>query len=143
MSQQPPEPDRTDVVTVFLQRNDRVLVARRSKNVRTYRGRWAGISGYLEREDPRDQALEEILEETGLRNDDVSLADEGELLSVDDPDNDRYWTVHPFRFTVDPAGASEVELDREHREFRWVEPDRLRDLETVPALWDTWQRVRP
>lgn len=135
-------PDRTSVVTVFLQRDDRVLLARRSQDVRTYRGRWAGISGYLETEDPRDQARREIRQETGLEAKHVRPAARGEPLSVDDPENDRFWTVHPFRFTVDPE-APAVELNREHREYRWVKPEEIRGPDTVPGLWDAWCRVRP
>lgn len=134
--------ERTEVVTAFLQREDRVLLACRSDRVRTYRGRWAGISGYLESEDPLRQARREIRQETGLGESDVELAARGDPFPVDDPDHDRTWTVHPFRFTVRPE-APAVELNREHREYRWVLPEEMRQLRTVPALWDAWCRVRP
>lgn len=135
-------PDRTSVVTAFLQREERVLLARRSGDVRTYRGRWAGISGYLESQDPLTQARREIRQETGLGENDVELAARGDPFAVDDPDHDHFWTVHPFRFTVRPA-APAIELNREHREYRWVPPEEIQQLRTVPALWDAWDRVRP
>jgi len=44
------------VVTCFLLRRaaagDEVLLLRRSQKVGTYRGRWAGVSGYLEEAAP-------------------------------------------------------------------------------------------
>lgn len=135
-------PERTEVVTAFLQRENHILLARRSRDVRTYPGRWAGISGYLETDDPLRQAHREIRQETGLGEEDVEMTARGEPLSVDDPERDHTWSVHPFRFTVRPE-APAIELNREHREYRWVPPEAMHDLRTVPALWDAWCRVRP
>jgi len=132
--------DATDVVTVFLLHDDRILLLRRSEEVGTYRGRWAGVSGYVER-DPLDQAYVEIEEETGLGRRDVVLIRAGEPLLVHDRGNDRLWRVHPFLFTVnDPE---RIRLDWEHVQRRWVWPGEIEDLDTVPGLADALQRVRP
>lgn len=142
MNSPPPEPvDRTEVVTVFLQKRDTILLARRSDEVRTYPGRWAGISGYLESDDPLQQALIEIREETGLDPGGVELKKRGEPLEVDDPEQGLHWRVHPFRFRID-AGAT-VETDWEHETHRWVRPERIKQLPTVPDLEETWERVKP
>lgn len=131
--------ERTDVVTVFLERSDgRILVARRSEDVRTYQGHWAGISGYLETDQPIDQAYTEIREETGFGQKTVELKKEGEAIDVDDGDN--HWRVHPFRFGM--SGSGSPEMDHEHTEYRWIEPSDLKTMETVPRLWETWERVR-
>ena len=53
------------VVTCFLTHRGRILLLKRSDRVGSYRGRWAGVSGYMETE-PDAQALVEIFEETGL-----------------------------------------------------------------------------
>lgn len=129
--------ERTDVVTVFIEKNGTIFVARRSEQVRTYMGRWAGISGYLETEDPVDQAYEELREETGLTPDQVDLVATGDSLEGDD--GERHWRIHPFRFKISEDVA--IELDREHTEFRWINPDRLDQLDTVPSLRETWENV--
>ena len=36
------------VVTCFLMHQGKLLVLRRSAKVRTYQGKWAGVSGYIE-----------------------------------------------------------------------------------------------
>ena len=86
--------EETHVVTCFLLRagphgRDELLILRRSGRVRTYRGRWAGVSGYLESArtgaglgeppepgarppSPEDQARREVQEETGLSPADAS-----------------------------------------------------------------------
>ena len=128
------------VVTSFLEHEGKILVLRRSQKVGTYRGRWAGVSGYIEEGvDPLEQALREIEEETGLSRGDVELVRRGEPLEIADEELGRRWIVHPFRFWVrDPR---KIKIDWEHVELRWISPEELRNLETVPALPETWERV--
>jgi nicotinamide-nucleotide amidase len=64
------------VVTSFLESNNRILILRRSNKVGTYQGRWGGISGYIEK-NADQQALTEIKEETGLADNDVKLITRG------------------------------------------------------------------
>lgn len=128
-----------DVVTVFLASGDKILVLRRSSKVGTYRGRWAGVSGYLETVDPLDQAFIELAEEVSLGKDDVRLIRAGEPLEVVDEAGGRAWRVHPFLFEVhDPK---KIRLDWENTELRWVSPEELAGLQTVPALDQALQRV--
>ncbi|MFQ5860796.1 MAG: NUDIX domain-containing protein [Dehalococcoidia bacterium] len=128
------------VVTCFLRHGDRILVLRRSARVSTYQGRWAGVSGSIEGgTSPREQALRELQEETGLAPHQVELLREAEPLVVEDPQAGVTWLVHPFLFAVqDPA---KIRLDWEHTEARWVEPDELERLETVPKLKETWEQL--
>lgn len=132
--------DATDVVTAFLLHDDRILLLRRSEKVGSYRGRWAGVSGYVER-DPLEQAYVEIEEETGLGRRDLDLIRAGEPLLVHDRANDRLWRVHPFLFAVDDP--ERIRLDWEHVQRRWVWPGEIEDLDTVPGLAKALQRVRP
>ncbi len=131
------------VVTCFLLRRDRggdsILLLRRSARVSTYRGRWATVSGYLETATPLEQAYREVEEEVGLGRDDVRLLAQGEPLVVPDESIDTRWRVHPFLFeTLRPE---RVRLDWEHEESRWVKPEEIQDLGTVPALAEALARV--
>jgi 8-oxo-dGTP diphosphatase len=131
------------VVTCFLLRRgesgDEVLLLRRSGRVGTYRGRWAGVSGYLEADTPLEQAHREIEEETGLGRADVRLLAEGEPLTVLDESIDTRWTVHPFLFEL--PRPEDVRLDWEHTEMRWLRPEEVTGMETVPRLADALSRV--
>jgi len=128
------------VVTSFLEYEGKILLLRRSDRVRTYQGRWAGVSGSIdEGHTPEQQARVEILEETGLTDADVRLVVSGDPLKVDDPDGERRWLVHPFRFLV--LEPDRIRLDWEHVEMRWIDPTDLGSFETVPSLVETWQRV--
>jgi 8-oxo-dGTP diphosphatase len=128
------------VVTSFLESGNKILLLRRSDRVRTYQGRWAGVSGSIEPgRTPEQQARIEIHEETGLTDDDVRLVTTGEPLAVDDTASGRQWLVHPFRFVV--LHPERIRLDWEHVEMLWIDPSRLADFETVPRLAETWKRV--
>ena len=133
------------VVTCFVLRRtpagDEVLLLRRSQQVGTYRGRWAGVSGYLEVSDPLAQAYREIEEETGLTQDEMTLLQTGEPLEVLDAQAGRRWTVHPFLFEVRPD--AQVRVDWEHTEARWVRPEEVFAFETVPQLAEVLMRVYP
>ncbi|MGD2084217.1 MAG: NUDIX pyrophosphatase [Chromatiales bacterium] len=130
--------ERRPVVTAFLRRGGRVLVVRRSGRVGSYRGRWSGISGYLEDPTALAQALREIREETGIPESDLTLAAAGEPLEIPAREIGVLWVVHPFLFEL--AGSREVRLDWENTEHRWVEPDELAELETVPSLGEALER---
>ncbi|HEX6818483.1 MAG TPA: NUDIX domain-containing protein [Ktedonobacterales bacterium] len=136
----------THVVTAFLLRADRgkaeILLVRRSERVRTYRGAWAGVSGYLEPGvTPLEQAYTELREEVALPAEAVQLLREGEPLDVRDEAQGLAWVVHPFLFAL--PQPDRIHTDWEASEHRWVTPDELARLPTVPMLAEALARVYP
>ena len=128
-----------DVVTVFLTYGSKILVLKRSGKVGTYRGHWAGVSGYLESEDPLDQAHTEMAEEVGLGSEDVTLLKAGKPLEILDRTGGRAWRVHPFLFAVHEP--DKIRLDWENREMLWILPAEIDGLRTVPALKEALEQV--
>ena len=128
-----------DVVTVFLTHRSKILVLKRSREVGTYKGHWAGVSGYLESEDPLKQAYSEMAEEVGLSKQDVTLVKAGKPLEIVDDAQNRAWRVHPFLFSVHEPDT--IRLDWENIEMRWILPEEIDQLKTVPALKETLERV--
>ena len=132
--------DERHVVTCFLEHDGKVMILHRSGRVGTYRGKWAGISGYIEKGNSAlEQARTEIKEEAGLGADDVELVREGEPGEVVDLELGRKWIVHPFRFKV--LTPDKITVDWEHTEAKWIDPEDIGRHETVPNLCETWQRV--
>jgi len=129
------------VVTSFIEHDGKILILRRSGKVGTYRGRWAGVSGYIEgSEAPLDRALREIEEEVGLKKVDVKLVGEGKPLVASDEQSGFLWIVHPYLFRTE---TSSIKTDWEHREHRWIRPVEIVQYETVPKLKETLERVLP
>ncbi len=128
------------VVTCFLEHEGKIAIVKRSQRVGSYRGRWAGISGYIEEGNtPIDQAFQEMKEETGLEKEDIQLIIEGNLHEVNDLKMGRKWIVHPFRFrTMTP---DKIALNWENTELRWIYPRDIGEYETVPNLRDAWEKV--
>ena len=128
------------VVSSFLLSDQRILLLRRSNRVGSYRGRWSGVSGYLEEGDePLQRAKIEIQEELGLSSPQVSLVRSGEILRTFDEQKDTVWIIHPFLFE---AHEPKLRLDWENSESRWISPDDLRSFDTVPNLKEVFERVR-
>jgi 8-oxo-dGTP diphosphatase len=132
--------DERHVVTCFLEHDGRVMILRRSGRVGTYRGKWAGVSGYIEEGiSASEQAWTEVKEEAGLGGADVEMVQEGQLLEVVDAELGRKWIVHPFRFKV--LRPEKIKIDWEHTEAKWISPEEIGRHETVPNLLEAWQRV--
>ncbi len=134
-----------DVVTIFLLRRpagapEEILILRRSQRVGTYRGRWAGVTGFVEAP-PDEQAYTELREETRLERGDVTLLRRGEPFTFTDAALDREWTVHPYLFLV--ADPAKIQTDWENVETQWISPADLGQYETVPMLDESLRRVYP
>lgn len=124
------------VATAFVVHDGDVLLLKRGSAAPEYPGRWSGVSGRIPGdEEPRETATREVAEETGL---DVEILDEGDVLEV--VDGDRRFHVHPFRCQ---APSRNVKLDWENDACAWVPPYEIRARETVPGLWEAWERLAP
>lgn len=128
-----PEIEEKEVVTAFIQKDDRILLFRRSEEVGTYQGKWAGVSGYLEDNEPLEQAEIEIKEETGLE---PELVKEGKPVLA--RDGDKIWKVHPFLFSAE----EEPTLNWENEKYEWVAPSKMKKKKTVPNLYEAYQSLR-
>jgi len=126
------------VVTCFLESSGEILLLRRSDQVGSYRGRWAGVSGYIETT-ADEQALTEIAEETSLGGDDLKLTKRGKPLPVKDEKLGVKWVVHPYLFHI--KDRDKIKIDWEHKETRWINPKDIDNYQTVPMLKETLARV--
>ncbi len=126
------------VVTCFLESNSEILILRRSQQVGSYQGKWAGVSGYVETT-ADEQAWLEIEEETSLGEKDVRLIKKGEALVVEDEKVGIRWIVHPYLFHIKQRGK--IKIDWEHKETRWIKPEEIDNYQTVPMLKETLAQV--
>ncbi|MGD1061392.1 MAG: NUDIX pyrophosphatase [Methanomassiliicoccales archaeon] len=123
-----PDVHETEVVTAILRHGDKILILKRSDKVRTNKGLWAGVSGYIEiGEKPLQTAMKEVGEETEVHG--ARLVHSGETISV--RISDTLWRIHPFLFDVPDET---IEIDWEHTEYAWIHPSELPQYETVRGL---------
>ncbi len=115
------------------------MLLRRSQQVDTYQGKWAGISGFIDKY-PDVQALVEIDEETSLHGKgDLEFIAKSEPIAVEDEALGIRWLVHPYLFHV--HNRSKISLDWEHQEAKWINPRDIGDYQTVPMLKETLETV--
>ncbi|HEX9340371.1 MAG TPA: DUF126 domain-containing protein [Thermoplasmata archaeon] len=125
------------VVSAILRNRGRILIVRRSEAVGSFRGRWSAVSGYIEgREDPRDRAVREVREETGLRR--LVLRATGQPVFA--RTDATVYVVHPFLFDV---ASRTIRLDWENTDHAWIRLEDLGRYDTVPRLADVVASVLP
>ncbi len=123
----------TKIVTSFIKDNDKLLILRRSDQVKSMKGLWAGISGIIENdEEPLERAKIEIFEEVGITEDKITLIKTTEEMRVNSPQYTNHeWEIFPFLFeSKNPT----VKLNWENSDFKWIDVDELENYETVPSL---------
>jgi len=123
----------TKIVTSFLMNGDKILILRRSDMVKSMKGLWAGVSGIIEKdEEPLDRAKIEILEELGLVNEHIKLLNSSKQMIIESPQYKNHkWEIFPFLFETQ---NTEIKLNWENSEFKWINPDQLNEFNTVPDL---------
>ncbi len=86
-------------------------------------GRWHCITGFVETGvKPAEQALGELLEETGLRTEDIESLIPGHELTIDDALG-QPWVVHTF---AAETRVRRLNLNWEHDCYRWTQASKLR-----------------
>lgn len=116
------------VVTSIVRRSGLILLLRRSEDVGSYRGQWAGVSGFIEGgEMDEEAARRELLEEAGLERAKMVKHIGTERFR----DGDTVWCVHPFLFD---SKEQKPQLDWEHVTYKWVKPCDVDKYRTVPGL---------
>ena len=129
------------VVTCLLLSEGKLLILKRSTKVKTYKGYWGGVAGYIEKQEkPYETALKEIREEVGLQEKDVQLITQGEPVKITDIyEGERYdWVIHPFIFQV--KRKESIRIDWEHSEYQWITPKEISQYQTVPFLKEIVQK---
>ena len=124
---------KTKIVTSFLKNSDKILLLKRSEKVKTMKNLWAGISGIIEGdEEPITRAEIEIFEEVGIKKSNVSLLKQGKKILIESPQYANHqWEVYPFLFT---SINTEIKLNWENSDSRWIVLDELNNFSTVPSL---------
>ena len=111
------------VVAVVIEWRGKIALLKRSRSRHHDRGLWHCITGYLAPgASPKQQALEELLEETGLHAAHLLDLRAGPKLVIND-DNADPWLVHTFTALT---SRRRLEIDWEHDSFRWTAPEKVK-----------------
>ena len=130
----------TNIVTSFLKNQDKILILKRSQDVKSMKGLWSGVSGVIEnQENPLKRAEIEIFEEIGIRTNEIKLLKSGDELDIISPQYKNHkWHVFPFLFDTK---KTEIKLNWESSDYKWIEIGELEKFETVPSLENVLARL--
>lgn len=132
-----------DVATSILLNSDgKILILKRSDKVKTYKGQWGGVAGYVEKnEKPFETAIKEIFEEVGLIKEDVKLIKKLDPIFITDYyEQEKYeWKI--FVFLFETKKEIKIRIDWEHSEYRWILPSEIINYNTVPHLKDVIKKL--
>ena len=124
----------TNIVTSFIKNDDKILILKRSDKVKSMKCLWAGVSGIIEKSDttPLARAKIEIFEETGINEKEIELLKSIEQIKIESAQYKNHeWNIFPFLFK---AKNPEIKLNWENSDFNWIEPNEIKNYETVPEL---------
>ena len=123
----------TRIITVFIKNNNKILILKRSDKVRSMKGLWSGVSGIIENNEiPINRAKIEIFEEVGIKENKINLVKSIEKIKITSPQYENHeWEVFPFLFETK---ETEIKLNWENSEHKWINVNELKNYETVPSL---------
>ena len=123
----------TNIVTSFIKNDDKILILKRSDKVKSMKCLWAGISGIIENnETALTRAKIEIFEEAGIHEEQIELLKAIQQIKISSPQYKNHeWNIFPFLFK---AKNPEIKLNWENSEFKWIEPNEIKNYKTVPDL---------
>jgi 8-oxo-dGTP pyrophosphatase MutT (NUDIX family) len=111
------------VVAVVIEWQGKIALLKRSRNLGHDKGQWHCITGYVESgASPKQQALEELLEETGLRATNLLDLRAGPALFIND-EHGEPWLIHTFTAVT---SRRRLEIDWEHDSYRWTAPGKVK-----------------
>lgn len=117
---------------------DKILLVKRSKNLKFYPGRWNGISGFLDDKRSIEQKVkDELAEEIGIKEKDIISIKVGHVFDLDEPKYKKTWIVHPILVRMRASKclrANKIKLDWEAKEFKWIRPKEAEKFKLVPGF---------
>ncbi|TFB09118.1 NUDIX domain-containing protein [Candidatus Atribacteria bacterium MT.SAG.1] len=118
------------VITVFVEYKGKILLLKRSDEVKVYQGKWNAVAGYLDELKPvHEKALEEIQEELGINENNILWLRIGEPYEFTDAEVSKSWIVHPI--LVELIKKPNIKMNWEHTKYKWIEPEELKQFDTV------------
>ncbi|MBI4085262.1 MAG: NUDIX domain-containing protein [Candidatus Liptonbacteria bacterium] len=120
------------VINCVVKYGDKILIVKRSSELRFYPGLWNGLGGFLDDDRGLEEKVrEELQEEIGIGSDDIVSIKSGEIFDADDPEFGKTWIIHPILVEV---RTDKVVLDWEAEEYRWIKPEELADFKIADSF---------
>ncbi len=120
------------VINCVVKYKNKILIVRRSADLRLYPGYWNGISGFLDDERSLEEKVGvELREEAGIARRDIRSIRLGQIFHQDAPKYKKTWIVHPVLVSV---RSEKIKLDWEAEDCKWIEPREAWRFKLLPGF---------
>lgn len=120
------------VVSCVLKHGDKILIVKRSHDMKIYPNLWNGIGGFLDDEKSLEEKIrEELGEETGITENEIISIKYGEVFDLDDPSIGKTWVIHPALVEI---STDKIVLDWEAEEYKWISPKEVENFEVAAGF---------
>ena len=123
------------VSLIIINKDNKILLLKRSSHRKSYPNKWNFISGKIENESPIECANREIIEELGAEFK-FELINEGN--SFIDKQEKGEWKVYPFMYQFI---SGKIKINHEHSEYKWIKQNELDSYDIVPGTLEDLKHV--
>ncbi|MFA5023542.1 MAG: NUDIX domain-containing protein [Patescibacteria group bacterium] len=129
------------VINCVLKYQSKILLVKRSANLKYSPGYWSGISGFLD--DYRsllEKVTLEIKEELGLSRKQIKRIRLGGIFDQEDKQYKKIWIVH---FLLVEVKTDKVKIDWEAQEYKWLTLSEAKKLRLLPGFRQILDKLSP
>jgi NADH pyrophosphatase NudC (nudix superfamily) len=120
------------VINCVIEHDGKILLVKRSKNLRFYPEYWNGISGFLDdSKSIEEKVQEELREELNIESDKIQKISGGPILVQEALDYKKTWIVFPAHVII---STDKYKLDREASEAKWLAFSEVRSKKLLPGF---------
>lgn len=128
------------ILICFLEYQGKILLLKRSNKVGIYKNLWSPIAGYLDELKPlKDKVQEELKEELGILEKDITVIKFGEIFEFTDKKIKKTWIINPVMIVLKEKPT--LKLDWEHTEYTWISPREIMTYKITPTTIESLKRV--
>lgn len=118
------------VLTCFIKYKAKILLLKRSDKVRTYKGKWNTVAGYIDELKPiKKKILAELGEELGISKNGIKSIKLGKRYEFFDRKIGKKWIIFP---AIAELKNNKIRLNEEHTEYKWISAKEIKKYNTVP-----------
>ena len=132
--------NKAPVITCFVMYDKKLLLLKRSDKVNAYKGKWNAIAGFIDEIVPLEKKIyEELEEELGIDKKHVSEIKVKEHFELYDEKINKTWIIFPVLALL--KKEPEIKIDWEHTDYRWINPEEIKNYDVVPGLDENLKRA--
>ncbi len=120
------------VINCVVRYNDKILLVRRSSDLRLYPGYWNGVSGFLDdHQGILEKVRTELREELGIPASKIKRVRIGQIFEMEAPKYKKTWIIHPILADI---VTSDIRLDWEAQSHEWMTLAEAKKKKTLPGF---------